>query len=77
MEGSMGKTYKTVEVVGTSPKGFAEAARNAVEEASKSIKAVRWFRVADLAGRVMDGKASEFQATVKIGFRLLGPEELK
>jgi|ADurb_Gel_02_Slu_FD_contig_31_1644225_length_258_multi_4_in_0_out_0_1 flavin-binding protein dodecin len=73
----MSKTYKIIEVLGTSPDGFAEAARNAVEEAGRSIKAMGWFEVDRLGGRIDKGTVSEYQAKVKIGFRLLSPEELR
>lgn len=73
----MAKTYKTIDVIGTSTKSFADAASNAVEEAGKSIKAMGWFEVDKLGGRIDKGAVSEYQAKVKIGFRLLSPEELK
>jgi flavin-binding protein dodecin len=73
----MGKTYKMLEIVGTSPKSFAEATRNAVEQAGKSIQAMGWFEVERLGGRIENGKVSEYQAKINVGFRLLSPEELK
>ena len=73
----MSKTYKVIEVIGTSPESFAEATKNAVEEAGKSIKAMGWFEVDKLGGRIDKGTVSEFQVKVKIGFKLLSPEELK
>jgi len=73
----MSKTYKLIEVVGTSPKSFAEAAQNAVVEAGKTVKAVGWFEVVQLGGRVEGGRIDEYQAKVKVGFKLLSPEELE
>jgi len=73
----MGKTYKMVELVGTSPESFAEAARNAIAQAGKSIQAMGWFEVERRGGRIDNGKVSEYQAKIKVGFRLLGPGELK
>lgn len=72
----MAKTYKMIEVIGTSPKSFADAAQNAIAEASKTIKAMGWFEVAELGGRIEGNRVSEFQAKLKVGFRLLSPEEL-
>jgi dodecin len=71
------KTYKIIEIVGTSPKSFAEATRSAVEEASKTVQAMSWFEVNRFGGRIENGKVSEFQVSLKVGFRLLSPEELK
>ncbi|MCX6355962.1 MAG: dodecin family protein [Candidatus Aureabacteria bacterium] len=73
----MAKTYKVFEIVGTSQKSFADAAQNAIAEAGKTVKAMGWFEVEKLGGRIEDDRVSEFQAKLKIGFRLLSPEELK
>jgi len=73
----MSKTYKMIEVVGTSPKSFAEATRNAVAQAGKTIKAMGWFEIDRLGGRIEGDTVTEFQAKIKVGFRLLSPEELK
>ncbi len=62
--------YKIVEIVGTSPVSFAEATRNAVEEAAKTIRHMDWFEVIDERGRIADGKVQEFQVTLKIGFKI-------
>ena len=64
------KVYKLVEVVGTSPKGFAEAVSNGVQRAASTLRNVDWFEVTELRGRVAKGKVAEYQAKVKIGFRL-------
>jgi dodecin len=66
----MAGTYKKIEVVGTSPVSFAEAVKSAVEEASKSLRHMGWFEVVEMRGAIKDGKVSEFQVTVRIGFRL-------
>ncbi len=39
------KTFKLVEVVGTSEESFARALENAVEKASASLENLRWFEV--------------------------------
>ncbi|MGD0309063.1 MAG: dodecin [Acidobacteriota bacterium] len=62
--------YKISEVVGTSPVSFAEATKNAVAEASKTVRHLGWFEVTDMRGRIKDGKVEEFQVTVKLGFKL-------
>ena len=64
------KTFKLVEIVGTSAESFARATDNAVKKASASLKDLRWFEVTDLRGCVGDGKVTEFQVTLKVGFRL-------
>jgi flavin-binding protein dodecin len=62
--------YKKVEIVGTSPESVAEAVKAAVAEASKTIRNISWFEVAEVRGAVKGGKVSEFQVTVRIGFKV-------
>jgi flavin-binding protein dodecin len=66
----MAGTYKLIEVVGTSPTSFAEAAKSAVEDASKSVRHMDWFEVVEERGAIKDGKITEFQVTLKIGFKI-------
>lgn len=66
----MAGTYKMIELVGTSPKSFAEAVKSAVEEASRTIRHMDWFEVVDQRGRISGGKVAEFQVTLKIGFKI-------
>jgi len=66
----MAGTYKIIELVGTSPASFAEAVRAAVTEAAKTVRNMAWFEVVDQRGRIDEGKVTEFQVTVKIGFKL-------
>ena len=63
-------TYKTTEIVGTSPISFAEAVKSAVAEAAKTVRHMEWFDVVQENGRIKDGKVEEFQVTIKIGFKL-------
>jgi hypothetical protein len=64
------KTYKLVEIVGTSKKSFADAVSSGVERASETLRNIDWFEVTELRGRVDKGKVAEFQAKIKVGFRL-------
>lgn len=63
-------TYKKIEVVGTSSKSVADAIKSAVASASKSVRNVSWFEVAEIRGAVKGGEVSEFQVTVRIGFKV-------
>ncbi len=62
--------YKLIDVVGTSPNSFAEAVKNAVSEAGKTVHHMNWFEVIEDRGAIKDSKVSEFQVTVRIGFKL-------
>ena len=65
-------TYKKIEVVGTSSVSFAEAVKSAVQQASKSVRHMDWFEVVEMRGRIKGGEVTEFQATLRIGFKLEG-----
>jgi flavin-binding protein dodecin len=67
----MDKVYKIIDVVGCSPSSFQDAVQNAVAEAGKSLKGLAWFEVKEHRGGLKDGKISEYQAVVRIGFRII------
>jgi flavin-binding protein dodecin len=66
----MPQVYKITEIVGTSPLSFAEAVKAGVAEAAKTVRHMQWFEVSELRGRIAEGKVEEFQATLKIGFKI-------
>jgi flavin-binding protein dodecin len=61
--------YKVIELVGTSEKSWEEAARNAVEEAGKSLKNLRVAEIKDLDMKVENGKVAAFRAKVSLSFK--------
>ena len=63
-------TYKMVEIVGTSDNSFAKAVASGVQRASKSLRNLDWFEVTEMRGRITNGKVSQYQVKIKIGFRL-------
>lgn len=62
--------WKCIEIVGESPESFADATRNAITEAGKTVKQMQWFEVVSLRGTIQEGKVNRFQASVKIGFKV-------
>lgn len=66
----MAGIYKKIEIVGTSPVSFAEATKVAVEQASKTVRHMSWFEVKEQRGAIHDGKVTEFQVTLAIGFKV-------
>jgi hypothetical protein len=62
--------YKLIDVVGTSPDSFAQAVKNAVMEAGKTVHNMHWFEVVEQRGAIKDAKVAEFQVTVRIGFKI-------
>jgi len=65
---SDGSVYKVIELVGTSSKGFADAAQNAVTAASKTLKDIRVAEVTKLDIKVEKGKMV-FRAKLKLSFK--------
>jgi len=64
------KVYKKIDVVGCSSKGIENAIGNAVAKASESLCGLSWFEVKEVRGAVKDGKPSEWQVTLTLGFKL-------
>jgi flavin-binding protein dodecin len=69
------KTYKLVELVGTSPVSYAEATKNAVERAGETLRGLGWFQVTDLRGLLDQGTIMEYQVTLKLGFHIFDRDE--
>ncbi len=67
-------TYKIIELVGSSPKSWEEAAKNAVETASKSLRDLRIAEISQLDLKIDEGKVTAFRARVKVSFKYLGKE---
>ena len=64
-------TYKIIELVGTSKTSWEEAAKNAVQTASKSLKELRVAEVSELDMKVENGKVVAYRARVKISFKYM------
>jgi flavin-binding protein dodecin len=61
--------YKIVELVGTSDSSWEDAAKNAVETASKTLKDLRIAEVTKLDLRVENGKVVAYRARVNLSFK--------
>ncbi len=66
----MERTYKLIELVGISEKNYEEAIQNAVSKAAQTLHGLSWFEVVELRGSISDNQVAEFQAKVKIAFKL-------
>ena len=62
--------YSISEIVGTSPDGLDQAIRNAITRASRTLRNLDWFEVAEVRGYLSDGRIDHFQVRLKVGFRL-------
>ena len=59
---------KVVELIGSSPAGWVEAADNAVKEAAKTIKNIKSLHVKRCTAKIENNKIVEYRAVVKIAF---------
>ena len=62
-------TYKIIELVGTSPISWEEAAKHAVETASKSLKDLRIAEVTKFDMTIENGKVASYRARVNVSFK--------
>jgi len=62
-------TYKIIELIGTSPTSWEEAAKSAVETAAKSLKDLRVAEIVEFDMKVEDGKVLAYRAKVKVSFK--------
>ncbi|HUW60926.1 MAG TPA: dodecin family protein [Candidatus Bathyarchaeia archaeon] len=61
--------YKVVEIIGTSPNSWEEAAKNAVEKAGKTLREMRIAEVAQLDMKVDNNQVVAYRARIKVSFR--------
>ena len=61
--------YKIIELVGTSDKSWEDAARVAVETASKTLKDLRVAEITKLDLKIENGKVTAYRARVNISFK--------
>ncbi|MBI1912963.1 MAG: dodecin domain-containing protein [Deltaproteobacteria bacterium] len=66
----MDRLYKKIELVGISSKSFEDAVSSAIEKASKTLHGLAWFEVVEQHGRIVDNKITEFQAVIRVAFKL-------
>ena len=59
---------KIIELIGSSPIGWSEAAQNAVTEAALTIKNIKSVHVKHCTAKVKNNKIVEYNANVKIAF---------
>ncbi len=67
----MERTYKVIELVGISETNYEEAIKNAVAKASETLYGLSWFEVVELRGSIDNNQVTEFQAKLKVAFKLI------
>jgi flavin-binding protein dodecin len=61
--------YKVIELVGTSPQSWEEAAHNAIQAAGQSLRDLRVAEVGKLDMKVEDGRIVAYRARVQLSFK--------
>ncbi len=61
--------YRVTELIGTSESSWEDAARNAVETASKSLKNLRVAEVTKLDMKIEEGKVVAYRSKVALSFK--------
>lgn len=59
---------KVIELMASSTKSWDDAAKNAIEKASESVKNIKSAWVKDQSVVVKDGKVTEFRVSLKVTF---------
>ena len=62
--------YKIIDIVGISDKSFSDAAKNAVIEASKTVRGIKRAAITTMDIKVEKDKPVKFRAEVKISFEI-------
>jgi hypothetical protein len=62
--------YKYIHIIGTSANNIDDAVKEAIDEASKTINNIEWAELGRVTFRILDNQVNEFQAEVKIGFKI-------
>jgi flavin-binding protein dodecin len=64
--------YKIIELVGSSPNSWEEAAKNAVDRASQSLRDLRIAEISQLDLKIENGKVAAYRAKVNLSFKYGG-----
>ena len=62
--------YKIIDIVGISDKSFSDAAKNAVEEAAKTVKNIRRAEVRKFDIKIENDKVALYRAELNIAFEI-------
>ena len=64
--------YKVIELVGTSPNSWEDAAKSVIDRANQSLRDLRVAEVVKLDMRLEDGRVVEYRARVSLSFKFEG-----
>ncbi len=65
-----GRSYRIVELVGTSSESLDAAIQNGIAAAGEAVDSLDWFQVREIRGRIEDKSVAWYQVTLGVGFRV-------
>jgi len=71
---STSSVYRVTELIGTSEVSWEDAAKHAVETATKTLRDLRVAEVNNLDLVIVDGKVTAFRARVNLSFKYEGKD---
>jgi dodecin len=66
---SADSVYKVTEIIGTSANSWEDAAKNAVEAASGTLRDLRIAEIVKLDVKIDDGKVVEYRTRLQLSFK--------
>jgi dodecin len=66
----MAKVVKVIELLSQSPKSWEDAAQEAVNEASKTLRNIRSIYIKEFTTEVENGKVTNYRVNAKVTFDL-------
>lgn len=61
---------KVIEVIATSDKSFDDATKNALTEASKTVKNIKSIYIAEMKAKVEENQIISYGVNAKVSFRI-------
>ncbi len=65
----MDSVYKVIEIIGSSPKSWEDAAKNAIETATKSLQDIRVAEIKEFDLKLEDGKIVSYRTKLHVSFK--------
>ena len=62
-------TYKIIELVGSSPTSWEDAAKSAVATAAKTLRNLRIAEITQMDMKIENGKVTAYRTRVKLSFK--------
>jgi hypothetical protein len=62
--------WKLIDIVGISEESFADAVKNAVDEAAKTVRGIKRAEVTKLDAKVDNNQVTAYRAEVRIAFEV-------